>query len=1120
VAGKVVVIDEVHAYDAYMGRYLDRVLEWLAAYRVPVVLLSATLPQERRRALVAAYAGAEAAKEVETGSDAYPLITAACPSRPVLSARPPAASGRRTQVVLERLDDDLEALTDRLERELADGGCALVVRNTVDRVLQTADALRQRLGEDVVTVAHSRFLAADRAAKDAWLLRRFGPDGRERPARHVVVASQVAEQSLDIDFDLLVTDLAPVDLVLQRMGRLHRHRRPRPAPLARPRCLITGVDWSAAPPQPVKGTCAVYRSEYVLLRSIAVLQPYLDGAALHLPDGISPLVQQVYGDQPVGPQAWAERLSELRDAHEELLDGQREKAGAFLLDRVGRPGRPVYGWLEASVGDADDTSTGRAQVRDSAETLEVLVVQRQVDGRLTTVPWLDDGRADGRGGLELPTDFAPSRRAAEAVAASALTLPGRFSSPWLIDQTIAELKQFMVPAWQARDCPWLAGELILVLDPDCQCRLAGFQITYSRTDGLRVTGPGVPAAGGDAAGGSAQALREDHQHKGGKSEQGESAAGAAAAVTGRTATAEAGVVSARGSGPGEPPSFNLVEMPWLPVQRADGTVEEVSLLALFDQADGLRRLVGDVPTQEIALLRVLLAILYDALDGPATIEDWEDLWLSPQPFAPVAAYLERHRDRFDLFHPERPFYQVAGLRTDKGEVAPLARIVADVPVGEPFFAMRRPGVERLTYAEAARWLLHAHAFDTSGIKSAMAGDTRGKAGKVYPLGVGSLGTLGGVFAEGATLRETLLLNLIALEETGAERDASAGTDMPVWRRPVPLGPGERDGRGRARPAGLRDLYTWQSRRIRLHTEDGAVTGVVLGYGDPLALEAPWTLEPMTSWRRSRAQEKKQGRTPVYMPQQHDPSKAAWRGLAALLPASGRAVKRGAPGEPAKTLRSGVVRWFTQLTTTSEIDPGKLVRLRLVGAVYGTQQSVIDEIVDDSVLLPVITLHEVNQEYGAAAVDAVSDAEEAVEALGHLAGNLARAAGRDPAASAATARDLGFGALDGPYRAWLRNLLGFPDLQTAQRQWRATVRGHLERIGRHLLDSAGPAADEGRMIDVPEKGRQLMDAGRAEHVFSARLYHVLGPPQSRAATLPVPAQAGPRLAVPDRAESAR
>ncbi|MEV5433086.1 type I-E CRISPR-associated protein Cse1/CasA [Streptomyces sp. NPDC052701] len=1123
VAGKVVVIDEVHAYDAYMGRYLDRVLEWLAAYRVPVVLLSATLPQERRRALVAAYAGS-AADGVETSSDAYPLITAACPGRPVLSARPSAASGRQTQVVLERLDDDLEVLADRLERELADGGCALVVRNTVDRVLQTADVLRQRLGEDAVTVAHSRFLAADRAAKDAGLLRRFGPDGRERPARHVVVASQVAEQSLDIDFDLLVTDLAPVDLVLQRMGRLHRHQRSRPRRLARPRCLTTGVDWSAAPPQPVKGTCAVYRSEYVLLRSIAVLEPYFDGVALELPGGISPLVQRAYGEQPVGPQTWAQRLSKLRDAHEGLLAEKREKAGSFLLDPVGRPGRPVYGWLEAAAGDVDDTRAGRAQVRDSPETLEVLVVQRQADGRLTTVPWLDGGREGGRGGLELPTDFAPSRRAAEAVAASALTLPGRFSSPWLIDRTIAELEQFRVPAWQAKDCPWLAGELILVLDADCQCRLAGFQLTYSRADGLRVTAPGVPAARGGATGGGAQAPPEnDEAQEGGMGEQDEHAAkaSAGAAIANRAASVEAGVVSARGSGTGGLPSFDLVAMPWLPVQHADGAVEEVSLLGLFEQADSLRRLVGDVPTQEIALLRLLLAILYDALDGPAEVEDWEDLWMSPRPFAPVADYLARHRDRFDLFHPERPFYQVAGLRTEKGEVAPLTRIVADVPVGELFFTMRQPGVEMLSYAEAARWLVHTHAYDTSGIKSAMVGDKRGKAGKVYPLGVGSLGNLGGVFAEGATLRETLLLNLIALEETGANWDTSDREDMPVWRRPTPLGPGERDGAGSpARPTGLRDLYTWQSRRIRLHTEDGAVTGVVLGYGDPLALAAPWKLEPMSSWRRSETQEKKQGRTPVYTPLRHDPSRAAWRGLGSLLPARQQVTDGGKRGEPDRILRSGITRWFTQVITTSEIPPGTLVRLHLIGAVYGTQQSVIDEIVDDSVILPVITLHEADPVYGATAVDAVSDAELAVSALGQLAGNLARAAGSDPTTPVAAARDLGFGALDGPYRAWLKDLLAFPDLETARQQWRETVREHLERLSRQLLDSTGPAADEGRMIDVPGQGSRLMDTGRAEQWFRARLYKVLGPPPSRPTTVPVPAQSGPRLVGPDRAESAR
>ncbi|MFJ5678277.1 type I-E CRISPR-associated protein Cse1/CasA [Streptomyces sp. NPDC093097] len=1124
VAGKVVVIDEVHAYDAYMGRYLERVLEWLAAYRVPVVLLSATLPADRRRALVTAYAGPETGG-VEAAAEAYPLITTASPGRPALSAHPAAASGRRTPVVLERLDDEFVSLADRLERELTDGGCALVVRNTVDRVLATADVLRERLGDEAVTVAHSRFLAADRAANDADLLRRFGLVGNERPRRHVVVASQVVEQSLDVDFDVLVTDVAPVDLVLQRMGRLHRHARRRPPRLAEARCLITGVDWQGEPPQVVKGTLAVYRSEYTLLRSLAVLTPHLDGDPLELPGGISPLVQTAYGEGPVGPATWAQRLGAARGEHDRLLAEKREKAGGFLLDPVRRAGRPVYGWLEAAVGDADDSRAGRAQVRDSEETLEVFVVQRQADGRLTTVPWLDGGAEGGRGGLELPTDFPPSRRAAEAVAASALTLPGRFSKSWMIDRTIEELEKFLVPAWQAKECPLLAGELILVLDADCQTRLAGFVLTYSRADGPRVTSPGVPVIDRTAAVDGAAAPengRVEDEGSTGEQHQQTTAVDIEADADVRVLTCEAALVSEPTVDECAPSNFDLVSSPWLPVQRTDGTVTEVSLLGLFEQAESLRRLVGDVPTQEIALLRLLLAILYDALDGPVEVEDWEDLWLSDDPFSAVPAYLERHRARFDLWHPERPFYQVADLHTAKDEVAPLSRIVADVPVGEPLFAMRRPGVESLSYAEAARWLVHAHAYDTSGIKSAMVGDERGKAGKVYPLGVGSLGNLGGVFAEGSTLRETLLLNLIALEEIGDGATGAAGEDMPAWRQTEPLGAGERAGSaGQGQPMGLRDLYTWQSRRIRLHAEGGVVTGVVLGYGDPLALTAPWKLEPMSAWRRNATQEKKQGRTPVYTPLRHDPSRAAWRGLGSLLPARSQAGDEAKRGESADRLRSGIARWFTRVITTTEMAPGKLVRLRLAGAVYGTQQSVIDEIVDDSVVLPVITLHEANPIFGEAAVDAVSEAEGAVGALGQLAGNLARAAGTDPTAPVATARDLGFGTLDGPYRAWLKELLTFPDLSTARREWRATVRRHLLRLSRQLLDSAGPAADEGRLIEIPNVGMRLMDAGRAEQSFFIRLSKVLGPPTGRGGDdTPVPRRSGPRPAPHDRTGSAR
>ncbi|MDX3388332.1 type I-E CRISPR-associated protein Cse1/CasA, partial [Streptomyces niveiscabiei] len=620
------------------------------------------------------------------------------------------------------------------------------------------------------------------------------------------------------------------------------------------------------------------------------------------------------------------------------------------------------------------------------------------------------------------------------------------------------------------------GELILVLDPDCQTSLAGFVLTYSRTDGLRVTSADAIAADGQAEteeeGGDDEQVPDDRR---------------------LSQEPERGAVSEEPPAPPGPPSFNLAVEPWLPVQRSDGTTAQLSLLDLFQQADSVRRLVGDVPTQEIALLRLLLAILHDALDGPAEIEDWEDLWLSADPFAAVADYLAQHRDLFDLFDSERPFYQVAGLHTAKHEVAPLSRIVADVPVGEAFFTMRRPGVEALSYAEAARWLVHAHAFDTSGIKSAMVGDDRAKAGKVYPLGVGSLGHLGGVFAEGATFRETLLLNLIALEEPEAGFDDRAVKDLPVWRRPEPLGPGERESvDGRSAPVGLRDLYTWQSRRIRLDAQAGAVTGVVLGYGDPLTLAAPWKCEPMSSWRRSEAQEKKQGRTPFYTPLRHDPSRAAWRGLEALLPARRQVSDDGRRGEPDRVLRSGVARWFAKVITASEIPAGTLVRLRLVGAVYGTQQSVVDEIVDDSVVLPVVALHETNQIYGAAAVDAVSDAELAVVALGHLAANLARAAGTDPATPQASARDLGFGTLDGPYRAWLKDLLSFPDLVTARQEWKNTVHRHLLRLGQQLLDSAGPAADEGRLTDVPGLGVRLMDVSRADQFFRLRLYKVLGP----------------------------
>lgn len=512
-AGKVVIIDEAHAYDVYMSRYLDRALEWLAAYGVPTIVLSATLPARRRKAMIQAYDRGRAAGSMPAGRRrsrraaaapapdryaaldgdiGYPVLVAsgADGESPTVAVAEP--SGRETTVGIEQIDDDLPVLAGLLRRELADGGCALVVCNTVRRVLETADALRAELPGIEVSVAHSRFLAPDRAVKDRWLRDTFGPPEQcaramvTRPVSHVVVASQVAEQSLDIDFDLLVTDLAPVDLLLQRMGRLHRHPRgkdqqDRPPRLRDARCVIRGVDWNAVPPEPVSGSVRVYH-RHALLRSLAALDEHLSRRrVIRLPADIAPLVQAAYGDRPLGPEQWQGAMETEAEHHRQREARKEKKADTFRLDPVAPDGEPLIGWLDANVGDADDDprsrAQGRAQVRDTAaESVEVLVLVRRPDGVLVTPPWLSPG-----GGREVSTEHTPPSDLARIIASCTLSLPYELCT----DEVIEELeRRHDYPAWH--ESPWLAEELFLVLDSDGTTTVADRHLHYSASDGLRV----------------------------------------------------------------------------------------------------------------------------------------------------------------------------------------------------------------------------------------------------------------------------------------------------------------------------------------------------------------------------------------------------------------------------------------------------------------------------------------------------------------------------------------------------------------------------------------------------------------------------------------------------------
>ncbi|MFD4606983.1 type I-E CRISPR-associated protein Cse1/CasA [Streptomyces sp. NPDC058440] len=541
-------------------------------------------------------------------------------------------------------------------------------------------------------------------------------------------------------------------------------------------------------------------------------------------------------------------------------------------------------------------------------------------------------------------------------------------------------------------------------------------------------------------------------------------------------------------------SFDLTTRPWIPALRRDSSQAELSLREVFEQAHDLRRIVGDLPTQEFALVRLLLAVAHDALDGPPDTDAWADLWADENCFAPVGAYLDQHRGRFDLLSADAPFFQTAGLRTAKDEVFSLNRIVADVPNGEPFFTARMPTVERLTFAEAARWVVHAHAYDTSGIKTGVEGDDRAKGGKVYPLGVGWAGSLGGVFVEGRTLRETLLLNLVAADTSNLEIDE---LDAPAWRRRQ-CGPG-----GAERPpTGVRDLYTWQTRRLRLHFDETGVHGVVLGYGDPLTARDRQHREPMTAWRRSRPQEKKLRRTPVYLPREHDPERSAWRGLGALVATE---TERAQGAEPADYLPPGILEWVARLVTEGELERGFLVRARIIGARYGTQQSVIDEIVDDHVSMAVVLLHQQDRRYAEQAVAAVGDADLAVNALGDLATNLARAAGTETEGPRSSARDLAYGLLEAPYRNWLVRLADTDDPYAQRTTWQQQVYGIVGRLGDRLMSAAGDAAWQGRIVQL-KHGTEWLNSALAGKWFRAALYKGLGRPDS--SDMPPDADASP------------
>jgi CRISPR-associated endonuclease/helicase Cas3 len=433
-ADKVVVLDEVHAYDTYTSELLDHLVAWLTALGSSVVVLSATLPAKRRRALVEASGGSEP----PVLSASYPQVTLGGPGAPTSVVKVPPPAARRVEVVsiASAASDDLRPAAQAIAEQLAGGGCAAWVCNTVDRAQRAYQLIRQLLPDDCEHgLFHARFPTGQRIEIERAVLAAFGRTGH-RPKRSVLVATQVVEQSLDLDFDLMVTDIAPIDLMLQRAGRLHRHAgRSRPAAVAEPRLM-----WVAPPIQDEVPLLDPHKYVYealVVLRTWLLLRGL---TALTLPAEVPALVEAVYSpDDDASLDGPLRRsLIEARRAFERSQEEDELKALAAALS----PATDPSSLFKISHVVEDD---------ETAPVHHTLKAQTRLGRPSATIVCAREGRSglellDGRA---LDLRAAPSPSDVRSIRCSSLTLQ-RFE--W-----VKRLWELEVPeAWRRtaalRDC--------------------------------------------------------------------------------------------------------------------------------------------------------------------------------------------------------------------------------------------------------------------------------------------------------------------------------------------------------------------------------------------------------------------------------------------------------------------------------------------------------------------------------------------------------------------------------------------------------------------------------------------------------------------------------------------
>ncbi|MDR0991379.1 MAG: type I-E CRISPR-associated protein Cse1/CasA [Ruminococcus sp.] len=378
--------------------------------------------------------------------------------------------------------------------------------------------------------------------------------------------------------------------------------------------------------------------------------------------------------------------------------------------------------------------------------------------------------------------------------------------------------------------------------------------------------------------------------------------------------------------------FNLLDEKWIKVTTENGN-KEVGLLELFENAHKFTALDGELPTQNFAVLRLLLAIMYAALyKNVESYDEAVDLWFDIYKrghfdYPVIRDYLEKFRDRFYLFDEKYPFYQIP---ESEAKLCGVGRLVGDLNESDNklsvFGAYGGEGKEKIAYAEAVRWLLHLMIYDIG---------SYGRDSKLYGYnGLTWAGKLGGVYIESFNLFDTLIKNYVTADIDKAE---PWKLGKPTWEMPLRKEIGVKLN---VPPESPVELLTGQERKIKLEQKSGFVTGVRVYGGYWFNSENYFDIEQMTLWFENKKKETKQ----VY-PKRHDVTKMIWHGLESII----------APID--SSIMIGILKWNKFL-----IDKNLLcdyqVKINAVGAKYkSAMNSAIDDFYSDSISFDVKILTE-------------------------------------------------------------------------------------------------------------------------------------------------------------------